>query len=250
MSTQPRVNNAFYDELGARWYEDDAHAIALLRSESIVKLQFIEEAFATQPDTLRDGARVLDVGCGAGFLSNPLAEQGYRVRGVDLSEGSLDIARKRAAPGANVTYTTEDALKLSAADDSFDAVLLMDVLEHVDRPDLAIQQACRVLAPGGVLVFYTFNRTWLAGLLAVKALEWFSKDYPKHLHVLAQFIKPSELTAMITTSGGVVHQIRGMRPAFGMPFWNSLRRRRLDPNFHFVYTRSLQVGYLGYATLR
>lgn len=247
MTSRPRVNNAFYDTLGERWYEDDGHAIALLRCESESKLQFIDEAFAAC--SVPRGARILDVGCGAGLLGNPLAARGYRVRGLDLSEGSLEVARRHADAGADVTYAAGDALNLPEADGSYDAVLLMDVLEHVDRPDLAIAQAFRVLTPGGVLVFYTFNRTWLAGLLAVKALEWFSQDYPAHLHVLAQFIRPAELTAMIESRGARVHEIRGLRPTFGRAFWASLARRRLDPDFRFAFTPSLAVGYLGYAVL-
>src|SRR4051812_7612898 len=108
------INNAFYDELGDRWYEDDTHAIAILRAESRLKLDYVRGVLAAHG--VAPPARVLDVACGAGFLSVPLARDGFRVKGVDLSAGSLAAAEKRGRGLADLVFCREDALKLAAQD--------------------------------------------------------------------------------------------------------------------------------------
>ena len=89
----PEINNAFYDDLGHRWFEDDGHAIALLRAEGRLKLAYTHEVLARHG--IGPGARVLDVACGGGLIALPLAEAGYRVEGIDLSGSSLEEARRR-----------------------------------------------------------------------------------------------------------------------------------------------------------
>lgn len=243
--TVATVNNAFYDELGDRWYDDDTHAIAVLRAESRLKVGYVLDLLAD--NQVKAPATILDIACGAGFLSIPLAKAGYDVRGIDLSNGSIATAAKHGRHLGNLAFATEDALHLTAADASFDAVLLMDFLEHVTTPEAAIQEAARVLKPGGIMVFHTFNRTLAARLLAVKALEVFSRDCPDHVHVYDLFIKPEDLKLMAARSGVVVRAIRGLRPDFlSKAFFWSLAMRRVHPDFSFKYTKSLAVGYLGY----
>lgn len=238
------VNNAFYDTLGDRWYQDDRHAIALLRAESKLKTAYVLEALAKHG--IPSGARLLDVACGAGFVSLPLAAAGFAVEGIDLSAGSLQTARNKAAHLANVEFREENALALSAADGTYDAVILLDFLEHIDQPALAIKEAVRVLKPGGVIVVHTFNKTLPARILAIKALEWLTHDCPEHVHVYDLFLPPREVAAMLKAEGVGFADVRGLRPAFGTKaFWKSVWQRRLDPKFSFVYTRSLAVGYIG-----
>lgn len=241
------VNNAFYDELGDRWYEDDTHAVAILRAESRLKVQYVLGVLAE--NGVKPPAKILDVACGAGFLSIPLAEAGYEVRGIDLSAGSLAAAAKRGTHLPNLAFAHENALQLEAPDASYDAVLLMDFLEHVTEPEAAVREAARALKPGGVMVFHTFNRTPVARLLAIKALEVFTRDCPDHVHVYELFIKPKELEAMTLRAGIGVRDVRGLRPDFlSKPFLWSLAKRRLHPDFAFKYTATLAVGYIGYGT--
>lgn len=239
------INNAFYDDLDERWYTDDGHIIALLKAESRQKTVYVREVFAREGVAAH--SKILDIGCGAGLISNRLAADGYEMFGVDQSASSIRVAERHAPEGANVHYSAGDAYALPYAEASFDAVLLLDFLEHVDEPARAIKEAARVLKPGGVMLFHTFNRTVLAGLLAVKAVELMARDCPKHFHLLRMFIKPKELEGMLNSVGWNVMEFRGLRPLiFHWPFFASLLTRRVHKGFDFTFTKALGLGYMGY----
>lgn len=244
----PAVNNAFYDDLGERWFEGDDHAIALLRAESHLKRTYTVDAL--ERHDLGPGARILDVACGAGLLSLPLAARGYRVEGVDLSEGSLEVARRRVPEGADATFRVGDATALDADDGTYDAVLLYDMLEHVEDQRGVVAEAARVVRPGGLVLVSTFNRTPLAWLLAVQGFRFVVREAPDHIHVLRLFLPPSELEAMMAEVGLDVEETVGSRPRFDGALLRSVLRRRVDPAFSFRTSRSLAVGYMATAVRR
>ena len=237
------VNNEFYDGLGALWHEGDAHAIALLRAETPMRLAYVRGVLAAAG--VHQGARILDVGCGGGLLANPLAEAGYRVKGIDRSAPSLAAARTRTPEGADATYAVGDALALAEPPAWYDAVLMMDVLEHLDEPARALAEAARALKPGGVLVFHTFNRTPEAWLLAVKGIRFVTREGPRNVHALSMFIKPAELLETGRKCGLRRLDLTGIRPRLDRAFLSSLFRRRVHPDFAFTLTRSTRVGYVG-----
>lgn len=82
LKRKAEINNLFYDDLGERWYNDDEHIIALLRAESKIKIDYVKRVLAEQK--VKAGSRILDIGCGAGFISNDLASHGWAVSGTDL----------------------------------------------------------------------------------------------------------------------------------------------------------------------
>ncbi len=252
MAHPATVNNAFYDDLGDRWFEDDGHAIAILRAEGLYKTDYVRRVLAQagiRPG--RDGhpaAHVVDVACGGGLVSLPLAADGFRVTGIDAAEGALDVARRRVPPGADATFAAADVAALPLEDASADAVLLLDVLEHIESVPAALAEAARVLRPGGLVVFNTFNRTPVSAVVAVHALRLVAPDSPADLHVARYFVPPESLRASARYAGLRVDALVGMRPALGLPFWRSLARRRVDAGFRFTTTRSLALGYIGTAT--
>lgn len=247
----PTINNAFYDTLGDLWFEGDDHAVALLRAEGLLKTAYVREVFdregIAEAHRESEGARVLDAACGGGLVAHPLAAAGYRVLGVDLAPGAIEAARRRTPPGTDARFETGDATALPAADASFDAVLLLDMLEHIDNTPAVLAEAARVLRPGGVMVFNTFNQTPLAWLVAIHGFKFVVRDAPAHLHVYHLFQSPATLTARAAEAGLSVREIRGVRPRLNGPFWASIARRRVHPGFRFRFAASHAVGYIGYA---
>lgn len=238
------VNNAIYSHLGSRWYEAKDDPIALLRAESRQRNPWIAQHLARTFGGR--SATVLDLGCGGGLLSNDLAARGHHVTGLDASAESLEIAAQHDRSGT-VRYELGDALALRHADASFDAVCAMDFLEHVEDPARVIAEAARVLRPGGLFFFHTFDRNWLSWLVIIKGVEWFVKNTPRDLHVLRLFLKPDEVTSMCAARGLEMLELRGSRPVLGKAFWRMLRTGTVSDDFAFTFTGSTRLAYTGVA---
>jgi 2-polyprenyl-6-hydroxyphenyl methylase / 3-demethylubiquinone-9 3-methyltransferase len=237
------IDNKWYGELGARWYEADDTPIALLRAEARHRNPWLAGEIAR---VFGGSARVLDLGCGAGFLANELAALGHAVTGLDPTAENLDVARAYDRTG-RVEYLCGDARDLPFPPNSFDVVCAMDLLEHVDDPARVIAEAARVLRPGGLFFFHTFNRTWLAGLVVIKGVELFVANAPRDLHVLDMFVTPAELATACTASALSVVELRGSRPRFDRAMWRMLATGRVGDDFSFTFTRSTKLGYTGFA---
>ena len=239
-----RVNNEIYAALGERWYAAQDDPIALLRAESRLRnpwiLSEIRSTLGQRP------CQVLDLGCGAGFLSNELGAAGHEVTGLDASADALRVAALHD-PGGTVVYRQGDALQLPFANASFDAVCAMDFLEHVEDPERVIAEAARVLKPSGLFFFHTFNRNFLAWLVIIKGVEWFVRNTPRDLHVLRLFLKPAEVRAACVRHGLGAVELRGVRPRLNWPFWRMLLTRSVPADFAFVFTNSTRLGFSGSA---
>jgi 2-polyprenyl-6-hydroxyphenyl methylase/3-demethylubiquinone-9 3-methyltransferase len=232
------INNDFYETLGDKWLTASDHPIALLRAENRLRNPWIASK-------LPSSSKVLDMGCGAGFLTQELSNLGHEVTGVDLSEESLKIARQLDTKG---TYILADVTKVPLPAESFDAVCAMDLLEHVENPKAVVQEASRLLKPGGLFFFHTFNRTFLSWLVVIKGVEWCVKNAPPDMHILRLFIKPEELQKMCTEHGLQTEEIRGLMVKFSSKaFWQMVFRRIVPEDLEFIFTESLKTGYSGFA---
>ncbi|HEY0192732.1 MAG TPA: bifunctional 2-polyprenyl-6-hydroxyphenol methylase/3-demethylubiquinol 3-O-methyltransferase UbiG [Kofleriaceae bacterium] len=243
-TTAAVVNNDWYAALGARWYTADDTPIALLRAESRHRNPWI----AAELDRhLGAGLqRVLDLGCGGGFLANYLARRDHHVTGIDTTAENLEVARRYDRTGT-VTYLVADACALPFPDASFDVVCAMDLLEHVEDSARLIAEASRVLAPNGLLFFHTFNRTRIANLVVIKGVEWFVKNTPKDLHVHRLFRTPDEVNVQLRDHGLEPLHVIGSRPRFRWPLWRMLLTHRVGDDFEFTFSPSLQLGFTGFA---
>lgn len=239
MANTNKVDNSIYETYGDKWYTADDDPVALLRAENKIKTPWIVERLKSQ-------SKILDVGCGAGFLTNELALASHKVTGVDLSGESLEVAR-RFDQTKSVEYKMADAYDLPFADASFDVVCAMDFLEHVDEPARAIKEFSRVLKPGGQFFFHTFNRSPLSWFVIIKLVEWLIPKTPKNMHVLHLFIKPSELTAYCLGAGLTVSEMTGLKPVISSIPFRRILSGRVPPEMRFELTKSLALSYMGAA---
>ena len=241
------VNNAIYDTLGTRWYVARDNPVALLRAESRLRNPWVLDRILTR---VGPHARVLDVGCGGGLLTNHLARADLEVHGLDASQESLDVAEQYDTT-RRVRYLRGDALHLPYHDASFDVVCAMDLLEHVEEPARVIREAARVLRPNGMFFFHTFNRNPLAWLVVIKGVEWFVKNTPPDMHVLRLFLKPEEVKASCASVGLQVHELHGSAPVFlSRAFFRLLLTGVVPDDFRFQFKPSTLIAYTGYAVKR
>jgi len=240
----PRVNNEIYAALGDLWYTSEDSPLGLLRAESRLLNPWVAAEMTAKLGERR--WRVLDVGCGAGFLANHLGVAGHDVTGLDLSDDALAVAAHHD-PRHTVRYQRGDALNLPFEDASFDVVCAMDFLEHLETPERAIAEAARVLGPSGLFFFHTFNRNPLAWLVIIKGVEWFVQNTPPRMHVLRLFLKPAEVAAMCHARGLADVELRGLRPRVGWAFWRMLLTGRVPAGFAFRFTRGTRLGFAGCA---
>jgi 2-polyprenyl-6-hydroxyphenyl methylase/3-demethylubiquinone-9 3-methyltransferase len=177
------------------------------------------------------GLRILDIGCGGGLLSEPMARLGAEVVGADAAPRNIPVAQVHAqASGLSIDYRFTTAEDLAAAGEHFAVVLNMEVIEHVSDP-LAYLTACHdLLKSGGIMLCSTLNRNPKSYLMAIIGAEWVMRWLPKGTHDWAKFITPDELYALINRAGLTPVDRKGM--VFNPISWGwSLSARDLSVNY-------------------
>jgi 2-polyprenyl-6-hydroxyphenyl methylase / 3-demethylubiquinone-9 3-methyltransferase len=254
-----KIDNDVYERLGASWW-DPASVLNLLHgSFTPARAGYFRGVLARRPGAAPGGPRVLDIGCGGGFLAEELAALGCRVTGVDPSPASVRAAREHAAErGLRIGYLAGTGEELPVRDASFGVACCCDVLEHVTDVNRVIGEVARVLEPGGLFLFDTINRTLKSRLLAVKAVqEWpLTRVTDVALHDWHMFITPAELTAVLWRHGLTPGEITGLAPRANplavLRAYGSARRGRIS---YGELSRRLDVGqvtstalsYMGFA---
>jgi 2-polyprenyl-6-hydroxyphenyl methylase/3-demethylubiquinone-9 3-methyltransferase len=212
---------AHFGALAADWWDPHGSS-AMLHRLNPVRLAYIRDridahwlgdARALRPLA---GRAALDVGCGAGLLAEPLARMGADVTGVDAAPENIAAARAHAAgQGLAIRYHAGELAVLPAA--TFDLVTSMEVVEHVADPAAFIGELAARLAPGGLMILSTPNRTALSKLLLVEGAERVGA-VPRGTHDWDQFLKPEELTALLEGAGLEVVDRTGLSPSLARGF--------------------------------
>lgn len=207
---------ARFERLAKDWWEPQG-PMAPLHRLNPVRLGYIRDEacrrFGRDPRAPRplDGLAVLDVGCGGGILSEPLARLGASVTGLDPAPTNIAVARLHAErAGLAVDYRDETVEILSNRGESFDVVLAMEVVEHVPHVPAFVAACASTVAPGGFLAMATINRTLRAFALAIVGAEYVLGWLPRGTHQWDRFVTPDELRGAVEAAGLTVQDIRGV----------------------------------------
>ena len=205
---------ARFDALAEDWWNPDGPMAALHRINP-VRIGWIVETLArrfhAQGTAPLEGLTILDIGCGAGLLSESLSRLGAHVTGLDPAPASIEAARAHAeATGAELTYRAGTAEELAAEGAKFDVVLAMEVVEHVENVSAFVGVAASLVKPGGIALFSTLNRTGKSFALGIVAAEYILRWVERGTHRWEQFVTPLELTGALRRAGFVVTGKRGM----------------------------------------
>jgi 2-polyprenyl-6-hydroxyphenyl methylase/3-demethylubiquinone-9 3-methyltransferase len=202
-----------FGKLARDWW-DPKGSSAMLHRLNPVRLAFLREAIDRHwhgdPESLKPlaGKRALDVGCGAGLLAEPLARLGADVTGIDAAEENVAVARAHAA-GADLAIDYRHGELAASGLGCFDLVTAMEVLEHVADKPAFLTELARHLAPGGLMVLSTPNRTARSRLLLVGLAETVGA-VPRGTHHWDDFVTPEELAALLAEAGLAMGDPRGL----------------------------------------
>ena len=175
--------------------------------------------------------KILDVGCGGGILSESLALKGAKVKGIDLAEGPLKVAKIREQKSnLGITYEKIETSKLIKKKEKFDVITCLEMLEHVPDPEKTVKECSELLNDNGDIFFSTINRNLKAFTLAILGAEYILNILPKGTHDYEKLIKPSELLTYINKSGLDFLEIKGMTY---IPFFDIVKLSN-DPSVNYI----------------
>ncbi|MGI9506564.1 MAG: bifunctional 2-polyprenyl-6-hydroxyphenol methylase/3-demethylubiquinol 3-O-methyltransferase UbiG [Geminicoccaceae bacterium] len=234
---------ARFDALAEDWWDENG-PMAPLHKLNPVRLAYIRDRISahlkrgTGGRKQLEGLRVLDIGCGGGLLSEPLARMGAEVTGIDLASAHIEGAKRHAAEaGLAIDYRIAAVEDLTGSAERFDLVCAMEVIEHVPDQSGFLKRAAALAKPDtGALVMATLNRTLRSFALGIVAAEYVLGWLPKGTHSWSRFVRPSEAARPLRRAGLEVRDLTGVT-------YDPLRDR-------FRLARDPAVNYMLFATRR
>ncbi|AGY91709.1 3-demethylubiquinone-9 3-methyltransferase [Spiribacter curvatus] len=202
-----RNNLEIYDAVADQWWSDEIRWVRTLKNLVPGRLSWMDRQFDWA------GQTVLDLGCAGGFMAEALADRGARVTGIDPATEAIEAARAHAR-GNNraIDYDVGVGESLPYSDARYDAVVCVDVLEHVQDLGQVLSEVHRVLKPGGRFLFDTINRNPLARFATITVAEDILRLLPRGTHDPALFIRPDELRTALENAGLVAGPFTGLGP--------------------------------------
>ncbi|MFL2846058.1 MAG: bifunctional 2-polyprenyl-6-hydroxyphenol methylase/3-demethylubiquinol 3-O-methyltransferase UbiG [Candidatus Puniceispirillaceae bacterium] len=233
---QREIDN--FTALSDHWW-DQQGPMAPLHAFTPVRIDYILHAISrffpiqnkmlSNRDTVLGGLKILDIGCGGGLLAEPMAQLGASITGIDVTDAAIIAAKAHAKTmGLSINYQTITAEELAASSVIFDVIYASEVIEHVVNRSMFVDAIAKMLAPNGVVIITTINRSLPAVIFAKFALEYIVRLVPAGTHDPQRFVKPSELTAEFLNAGILLDDMTGLAPRLGGGF---------------VTTNSLAINY-------
>ncbi|MDA7946223.1 MAG: bifunctional 2-polyprenyl-6-hydroxyphenol methylase/3-demethylubiquinol 3-O-methyltransferase UbiG [Hyphomicrobiaceae bacterium] len=214
---------AKFEQLAEEWWRPDGafkvvHQFNRARVEYLTELLPRAFALAPTPDRPLSGLRIVDVGCGAGLAAEPLAHAGAEVVGIDPVARNIEIARwHMKETGADIDYRNMLPEEFAKTGKQFDVVLSLEVVEHVADVSLFLTSCAQLVAPGGLLVLATLNRTLKSFVFAIVGAEYVLRLLPRGTHDWRKFLSPDEISRQLEPNGMQEFEKTGMS-------FNPLRR--------------------------
>ena len=238
---------AKFEAMAADWWDPDGKFRPLHRLNPC-RLSYVVDQIAAEfgrdpgADAPFAGLRLLDVGCGGGLLSEPMARMGAGVIGIDAAERNIPVARLHAEQsGLAIDYRQTTAEDLAATGETFDVVLAMEVIEHVADPALFLRACHDLLKPGGLLIVSTLNRNPKSFAMAIVGAEHVLRWLPVGTHDWSKFMTPDELFAGIAAAGLTPMDRKGF--VFSPILWDwRISARDLSVNYVTASVRPVTIA--------
>jgi 2-polyprenyl-6-hydroxyphenyl methylase/3-demethylubiquinone-9 3-methyltransferase len=214
---------SFFGKLAEDWWNPRGSS-AMLHRITPVRSAFIRDEaaahFARNPRQRRpfEGLAALDIGCGAGLQTEPLARMGFTTTGIDAAPENITAARDHAArSGLTIAYHATSVEALAATGASFNLITCLEVVEHVADRDVFFASLAALLAPGGLAILSTPNRTAASWAVLIAGAEVLTRQIPRGAHDWQRFMTPPELAEALTHAGLTIGETRGLswRPGQG-----------------------------------
>lgn len=223
-----------FSKLSSNWWDEEGE-FKELHELNPVRLRYIKDkALQHFAGKLIEDLSFLDIGCGGGILSEPLARMGGSVTGIDASAAAIEVAKMHAGV-LDINYINISAEELSAQETKFDVVLCMEIVEHVADLSSFLNAACNLVKPGGMIYISTINRTIKSYLSAIVAAEYLLRMVPRGTHDWQKFLKPSEIVRILASNNLIAQDIKGCS-------YNPLKGSK------WAISDNIDVNYMLYAT--
>lgn len=236
MNTVDPAEVAKFQAMAAEWWDPNGkfkplHMLNPCRLDYITRQIAAEFNRDLTSDRPFEGLTILDIGCGGGLLSEPMARLGATVVGADAAERNIPVAQVHAEQsGLTIDYRHTTAEAIAEAGERFDIVLNMEVVEHVADPQEFLTVCQTLLKPGGLMICSTLNRNAKSFAMGIIGAEWVMRWLPKGTHEWRKFITPDELFSMLNTAGLVPVDRKGF--VFNPLGWSwSISDRDLSVNY-------------------
>jgi 2-polyprenyl-6-hydroxyphenyl methylase/3-demethylubiquinone-9 3-methyltransferase len=191
------------------WWDENG-AFAPLHKLNPARLSYLKSQITAHFGSVK-GLNILDIGCGGGLVCEPLTRLGAHMTGIDGDAQAIDIATSHAKGNQlDIKYLCGDAQSLIQSKKRYDVVLGLEVIEHVNDPDIFIDMMTQLVKPNGLLILSTLNRTPKSYALGIVMAEYVLRWVPRGTHSWQKFVKPSELSRMLRRRNWDAHDITGL----------------------------------------